>query len=86
MTYKGIAKGKTIEFQESLPYRNGQPVQVSIEPAPEPQGGCHPEAIRQAMREPPHLERDMVDELERAITQGRLPIAHQDAFDAERGR
>lgn len=31
MTYKGIAKGKTIELEEPLPYSEGQPVSVSIE-------------------------------------------------------
>lgn len=32
MNYKGIAKGKTIELEEPLPYPQGQPVSVSVEP------------------------------------------------------
>jgi hypothetical protein len=32
MNCKGIAKGKTIELEEVLPYPEGQPVSVSVEP------------------------------------------------------
>jgi len=72
MTYKGIAKGKTIELEQPLPYEEGQIITVSIEPvAGEPVAGS-PEAIRKAMHRPPHLERETVDELEHAIAQGRL--------------
>lgn len=31
MTYKGVAKGKIIELEESLPYSEGQAVSVSVE-------------------------------------------------------
>ena len=40
MNYKGIAKGKTIELAELLPYPDGQPVSVEVEPlAEQPQAG-----------------------------------------------
>jgi len=38
-------------------------------------------AIRQAMRKPPHLSDEDVDELERAIEAGRLPVQSAGAFD-----
>ena len=86
MTYKGIAKGRTIELEEALPYRDGQPVHVSIEPAPElPEKGSSA-AIRRAMHDSPHLEREAVDELERAIAQDRLPVTEQGVFDVKSAR
>jgi hypothetical protein len=86
MTYKGIAKGRTIELEETLPYREGQPVQVSVEPVPAPPAKGSPAAIRRAMHEPPHLEREAVDEMERSIAQDRLPVTGQGIFDAKPGR
>ncbi len=86
MTYKGIAKGRTIEFEEALPYMEGQPVHVSIEPALElSEKGCAA-AIRRAMHESPHLEPEAVDEMERAIAQGRLPVTEQGIFDTNPSR
>ena len=84
MNYKGIAKGKTIELAEILPYPDGQPVSVEVEPlAEQPQAGS-PMAIRQVMHEPPHLTREDVDELERAIAAGKLPVQQGSVFDEER--
>jgi hypothetical protein len=67
MTYKGIAIGKTIELEEPLPYLEGQLVIVSVEPFEEQPGPGSAAALRQAMHEPPHLNWEDVDELERAI-------------------
>ena len=84
MSYKGIAKGKTIELEESLPYAEGQPVSVVVTPlAAQLQAGS-PAAIRQVMHEPPHLVWEDVDELERAIEEARLPVRQAGAFDDER--
>ena len=83
MTYKGIAKGKTIELEQPLPYKEGQPVTVSIEAvADEPALGS-PEAIRKAMHRPPHLDPEWVDLMEQAIKQGQLPVAREGVFDDE---
>jgi len=84
MSYKGIARGKTIELEEPLPYPEGQPVSVLVEPlAEQPQAGS-PMAIRQVMHEPPHLKWEDVDELERAIEEGKLPVRQGSVFDEER--
>ena len=63
MTYKGLAKGTIIELEEPLPYSQGQPVNVSVEPLrPEVQPGS-PVAILKVMRNLPDLNPEDVDEL-----------------------
>lgn len=32
MIYKGVARGKIIELEEPLPYPEGEPVSVTVEP------------------------------------------------------
>jgi len=84
MSYKGISEGKTIELEEPLPYAEGQPVSVVVEPlAGQPQAGA-PAAIRQVMHEPPHLKEEDVDELERAIEEAKLPVRQESVFDGGR--
>ncbi len=81
MTYKGIVRGKTIELEEQLPYPEGQPVSVSVELLQaKPQLDLRT-VIRQIMHEPPHLSWEDVDELERAIEQGKLPVYQGSVFD-----
>ncbi|MGH7801157.1 MAG: hypothetical protein ACREOW_11120 [Thermodesulfobacteriota bacterium] len=82
MTYKGVAKGKTIELEEPLPYPEGQPVSVRVEPmeVQPPQPGS-PAAIRHVMHEPPHIIWEDVDELERMIEEGRLTVYQGSIFD-----
>ena len=84
MSYKGIAKGKTIELEEPLPYSDGQPVSVVVEPLAEQSQAGSPAAIRQVMHEPPHLAWEDVDELERAIEEARLPVRQESVFDDDR--
>lgn len=81
MNYKGVAKGKTIELEEFLPYPEGQPVNVSVEPLVEQLQPGSPAAIRQVMHKPPHLSQEDVDELERAIELGKLPVHPESVFD-----
>lgn len=81
MSYKGIARGKTIEMEESLPYPEGQPVSVVVEPLAEQLQVGSPAAIRQAMHEPPHLAWEDVDELERVIEEAKLPVRQDSVFD-----
>ena len=81
MLYIGVAKGKMIELEERLPYSEGQPVRISVEPFA---GSLHPgspAAIRQVMHEPPHLRREDVAELEKAIEEGTLPVRQRSVFD-----
>ncbi len=56
-----------------------------LESATEKPSGS-PAAIRQAMREPPHLRLEDVDELERAIAEGKLPIHQEGVFDESASR
>lgn len=83
MTYKGVAKGKIIELEESLPYAEGQPVSVSIEPLHREFQPGSPGAILKAMRDLPRLNPKEIDELERVIEQGRLPVRTQGLFGGE---
>jgi hypothetical protein len=77
MTYRGIAKGKTIELNESLPYRNGQEVAVSVEAVT----GGSPAAVLKATDAPPHLSSEVVDQMLRAIEEGKLPVRSGGVFD-----
>jgi hypothetical protein len=82
MIYKGIAKGKTIELEDPLPYPKGQPIHVSVEPLMEqPQPGSSA-AIRKTMHEPPHFKEEEVDELDLAIREGKLNVHHETIFDS----
>ena len=74
LTYKGIVRGKTIELEEQLPFPEGQPVSISVEPLDEKPQLDLPAVVRQIMHGPPHLSWEDVDELERAIEKGRLPV------------
>ena len=83
MTYKGVAKGKIIELEEALPYSDGQAVSVSVEALhPDLQSGSAA-AILKVMRSLPDLNPDDIDELERLIRQGRLPVRTQGEFEKE---
>jgi hypothetical protein len=83
MTYKGVAKGKIIELEEALPYSDGQAVSVSVEALhPDLQPGSAA-AILRVMRSLPDLNPDDVEELERLIRQGRLPVRMQGEFEKE---
>jgi hypothetical protein len=83
MTYKGFAKGKIIELEEALPYSDGQAVSVSVEALhPDLQPGSAA-AILKVMRSLPDLNPDDIDELERLIRQGRLPVRMQGEFEKE---
>ena len=75
MTYRGVARGKTIELEEALPFVDGQPVSVSVELLPVQPAAGSPEAVRHAMRQPPHLRPEDVDELEALIREGQLPVS-----------
>lgn len=81
MNYKGVVKGKSIELKEPLPFFEGQLVIVRVEPlAGQPQPGS-PLAIRQVMHGPPHLQKEDVDELERAIEEAKLPVCEESVFE-----
>jgi len=83
MTYKGIAKGKIIELEDPLPYSEGQVVSVSIEPLRLDLRQGSPAAILKVLRDLPHFNTEDVDELERAIEQGKLPVRTQGVIGGE---
>jgi hypothetical protein len=84
MIYTGIAKSKVIELDDALPYPEGQPVNVSVEPADDALPLGSPASILRAMSEPPHLDPEDVDELLRVIKEGRLRTRYEGVFDDER--
>lgn len=79
--YIGIVNGKQIVFEKQLPYPEGQAVRISIEPLTEQVQLGAPAAIREVMHEPPHLASEDVDELERQIERGKLPVMTNNVFD-----
>jgi hypothetical protein len=83
LIYRGIAKGKKIELEEPLPYPNGQLVQVSVAPLTEQPDGSWLAMIRRAIHEEPHLKWEDVDELERIIQEGGLPVLFEGVFDRD---
>ena len=83
MTYKGVAKGKIIELEEPLPYAEGQPVSVSIEPLRREFHPGSPPTVLKVMRDLPPINPKDVDELERVIERGRLPVRMQGLFGGE---
>ena len=73
MIYKGIAKGKTIELEQPLPYEEGRHVTVSVEPAEESTCVGSPALLLRALHQPPHLTSPDVHEMEQVIEAGKLP-------------
>jgi hypothetical protein len=78
--YKGIVNGKTIRLDKRLPFPEGQPVKVSVEPLEETLHPGYAMTIKQVMHEEPHLHWDDVDELEHLIGEGRLPVHQESVF------
>ncbi len=78
MVYKGVARGKTIELEQRLPYPEWQALSVSVEPAHEHAILGSPDLIRRTIHQPPHLEPRDLAELEDAIENGRLPVRQEE--------
>ena len=83
MTYRGVVRGKTIEIETGLPYRDGEVVSVSVEPTASTVGVGSPQDLLAAMHAEPHLQREDVDALERSIEEGRLPVGESGIFDED---
>lgn len=83
MTIKGTIRGKMIELFQPLPFPDGQEVTVSILPeSPQAPFGS-PQVLLDAVRRPPHVDPADVDELERAIEAGKIPVCYKGAFDED---
>ena len=74
MTYRGVVRGNTIVIETGLPYRDGDLVSVSVEPAAVLIGCGSPEDLLAAMHAEPHLRREDVAELERLMKDGESPL------------
>jgi len=83
MTYTGVVKGKIIELDEPLPYREGEIIKISIEPLDPKARPGSPAAVLAAMRALPDIDPTDIECLERAIARGRLPISSAAVFDGE---
>jgi len=73
MTYKGLAKGRIIELETPLPYCDGQPVAVSVEPVSLEQQPGSPRSILKVLQNLPDIAIGDVDEMEQLIERGSLP-------------
>lgn len=82
MTYRGLVRGNMIELEEALPYPDGQPINISIEPLAQDAPLGSPQLVLGAVRSAPHLTSEDMDELERAIDEGRLAVRDDNLFDA----
>ncbi len=83
LIHQGIARGRTIELEEPLPFAEGEPVSVSVELRHSSSRGSA-RAVRDAMLRPPHLLSGIVDELEAAVEAGKLPPSDHGVFDDPR--
>ncbi len=75
-----------IELDRPLPLPDGVAVSVSIERPMSSNATGSPAAILEAVEAEPHLAAADVDELERAIDAGRLPIDPKGVFDRSGSR
>jgi hypothetical protein len=84
MVYRGVAHGRIIELDETLPFDEGQVVNISVEPFITKTVTGSPQAILAAMRALPDINAEDVDCLEAAIAAGRLPMSARSIFDDHR--
>ena len=84
MVLRGFAKGRRIELEESLPYADGQPLNVTVEAAGEELPLGSPASILEALAQMPKLTPADVDELDLQIKAGRVPVRDGGVFDSDR--
>ena len=88
MTYKGIVKGKTIEFEDPLELPDGTAVEVVVHVRPEtalaPSGDKGSgQALLRLWDTPAQCTPEEVAILLQAIDQGRRPVRFAGIFDQE---
>jgi len=89
VTYKGIVKGKTIEFEDPLALPEGTEVDVVVHVRPKkalasssaPQGSG--QALLRLWDTPAQCTPEDVDLLRQAIDQGKRPVRFAGIFDQE---
>lgn len=70
MTYTGIARGKTIELEEQVPFPDGQLLKIAIDPIFARTTPSSPSDILTIVRSLPDIDLEDVAELERVIACG----------------
>jgi hypothetical protein len=80
MRYKGVARGGVVQLEDGVTLPEGTNVTVLV---PEPVRGS-PAAVLHAMLGLPAVDPREVDELERAVEAGRLPVRQQGVFERQR--
>ena len=89
MTYKGIVKGKTIEFEDPLALPEGTEVEVVVHIRPQKAlaSSSDPKGLGQALLHlwdtPAQCTPEDVDSLLQAINQGKRPVHFAGIFDQE---
>ena len=83
MVYRGVARGRIIELDETLPFNEGQVVNIAVEPLNSKTLAGSPLAVLATMRALPDIDAADVQSLEAAIAAGRLPVFAQRLFDDE---
>lgn len=73
--------GKVLVPHGPVDLPQGTELQLQVTPVRPPPGS--PEAILKAMSEPPHVTREDVEALEKAIEEGKLPATDKGCFDDE---
>lgn len=81
MTYTGVARGKTIELDERVPYPEGQLVKISIEPIRSRARKGSPQEILAIVKSLPEIDLEYVAELERGIACGQMPVRSRSIFE-----
>ncbi len=75
-----VLRPRHLGAREPLDPIEGSEVDLAVSVRPD-RGS--PAAILAAMREEPHIDRSTIDELERAIEAGKIPVRREGAFDGE---
>ncbi len=80
MACRGIAKGNVVQLEEGTSLPEGTEVIVQVQ---ETKRGS-PEAILAVMRGLPEIDPIKIDELERFIEAGKLPVRLENVFEQQR--
>ena len=81
-SYKGVARGRVIHLQGGVSLPKGTSVTILVD---EPPKGS-PAAVLEALRRMPRVRPGLVDEMDRMIEEGKLPVRAEGIFDKRRGR
>ncbi len=84
MTLRGRVHGRTIEFDEPLPFEEGQVINVSVTSEGGESDRGTGAAILKALSRSPRPDDETMDEFERVLQEAKRPINFEGMFDDER--